>query len=220
MGQLRLGQQRMRQLMGQLTMRRLFLIALLLTATYGSAQRMISGAGHSAGAAHRRAGYFTPGFFPYYDDTLLSSGPAASQAPTFVLQPPPTVPERPPQPLMIELRGDHYVRVNADEESGVQTIEQAPAEAKAISHPASTSGAQHALDPVVLIFRDGRREEVSGYTIAGGDLYARADFYTDGSWNRKIALSALNLPDTVSANRSRGISFQLPTAPNEVIVRP
>jgi hypothetical protein len=32
-------------------------------------------------------------------------------------------------------------------------------------------------------------------------------------------LSALNLADTVAANQSRGITFRLPAAPNEVIVR-
>ena len=76
------------------------------------------------------------------------------------------------------------------------------------------------LVPAILIFRDGHREEVSEYTIADGSLYTRADYYTNGSWNRKIELSSLNLSETVRSNQSRGVRFQLPSFPNEVIVRP
>lgn len=74
--------------------------------------------------------------------------------------------------------------------------------------------------PVILIFRDGHREEVTEYTIAAGVLYAHLDYATDGSWNKTIALSSLNLPETTKTNQSRGIKFQLPHSPNEVILRP
>ena len=80
--------------------------------------------------------------------------------------------------------------------------------------------AAHDLDPVVLVFRDGHREQVSTYTIADGILYTSGDYYTNGSWNKKIELSSLNIPETVSSNRSQGVNFQLPSAPNEVMVRP
>ena len=76
------------------------------------------------------------------------------------------------------------------------------------------------LPPAVLIFRDGHREEASEYTIADGVLYTRADYYTTGSWTRKIELSSLNLSETAKSNESRGIKFQIPSSPNEVIVRP
>jgi hypothetical protein len=74
--------------------------------------------------------------------------------------------------------------------------------------------------PAILIFRDGHREETSDYTIANGILYTRSDFYANGSWTRKIELSSLNLPETLSSNQSRGVRFQLPSFPNEIIVRP
>jgi len=61
---------------------------------------------------------------------------------------------------------------------------------------------------------------VSEYTIADGVLYASADFYSGGSWNRKIEISALNVAETVASNRARGMEFRLPGAANEVIVRP
>ena len=71
-----------------------------------------------------------------------------------------------------------------------------------------------------LVFRDGHREQVFDYTIADGVLYAHADYFTTGSWNRKIELSSLNLSETVKSNQSQGVRFQLPSAPNEVIVGP
>jgi hypothetical protein len=74
--------------------------------------------------------------------------------------------------------------------------------------------------PAVLVFRDGHREEVSNYTIADGILYTAGDPYTGGSWNKKIELSSLNLPETVKSNHLRGVRFHLPSAPNEVVVRP
>ena len=70
------------------------------------------------------------------------------------------------------------------------------------------------------MFRDGHREEVSDYTIADGNLYTHDDYYTNGSWNRKIELSSLNLLETVRSNQSRNVRFRLPSSPNEVIVRP
>ena len=51
-------------------------------------------------------------------------------------------------------------------------------------------------------------------------MYAKADYYNSGSWNRKIELSTLNLPETVQINQTHGLNFQLPSAPNEVIVGP
>lgn len=143
---------------------------------------------------------------------------------------------------MIELRGSHYVRVSGEETSGSVMIgpeaiaRTATGRTKtgpeAIDHMSTSIRAGKSSDaatrpvapqesaPAVLIFRDGHRQEVSDYTIAGGILYTRGNYYTDGSWTKKIELSSLNLPDTIAANQSRGITFQLPTAPNEVIVRP
>jgi hypothetical protein len=72
----------------------------------------------------------------------------------------------------------------------------------------------------LLLFRDGHQEEVSSYTIAGGVLYLGDDGHANGSWSRKIELSLLDWPGTVTSNQSRGIQFHFPTAPNEVIVGP
>jgi hypothetical protein len=152
----------------------------------------------------------------------------------------------PAEPLMIELQGDRYVQVSSSQTSLAEMTpqeqekekekeqEKEKARQKNRVHPTSDSpirsdrpsnAAIHAviapdLPAAVLVFRDGHNEEVSDFTIADGVLYTRGDPYAGGSWNRKIGLSALNLPETIATNNSRGVKFQLPSSPNEVIVRP
>jgi hypothetical protein len=215
-------------------MRSLLFITLLVAVTpWMSAQRMAAGPPHFARNYHHGGhsrSFFEPlGFYdPFYSDYLSSTGyPVASQPPVIVVQTPSAtapVPERPSsptQPLMIELQGDRYVRLGGEESSETEMIEPMPNarrrhEPLAAFRPAVVSESASA----VLVFRDGHREEVSNYTITGGILYTAGDPYTGGSWNRKIELSLLNLPETVESNHSRGVSFQLPSAPNEVVVRP
>jgi hypothetical protein len=229
-------------------MRRLLLVTLLATfAPWVNAQRMVSTTPHFAPrvnrGGHPRASSFYPLGFndPFYADYLSSARfSVASQPPVIMLQAPTAaapVPDcflSPAEPLMIELQGDRYVRVSGPETSGTVMIEperldqgqvqRSPGVGRrppgaAVPLPLPPSDAKE-LARAVLVFRDGHREEVAEYAIADGILYSRADYYTDGSWNKKIALAALNLPETVETNRSRGVRFQLPTAPNEVIVRP
>ena len=164
---------------------------------------------------------------PFYSDALYSSGyPVASQPPVILVQAPqataPADSSSPPQPLMIELQGTHYVRLSGGDNSAEQFIDQDSATLQTMraSVPATHSPAPHPITPVVLVFRDGHREEVSDYTIAAGVLYARANYYTDGAWNKKIELSSLDLPVTLQSNHSRGVQFQLPSSPNEIIVHP
>jgi hypothetical protein len=57
----------------------------------------------------------------------------------------------------------------------------------------------------VLIFKDGRRLEISNYAIAGSTLYNLSD-----GLPRKVALAELDLPATVKQNDDRGVDFQLP----------
>ena len=140
-------------------------------------------------------------------------------------------------PLMIELQNGRYVRVtNAAANGDALPLASTPAQSVKPSSTRSTStpssrynsttppllaaASPQSLPPAVLVFRDGHREEVRDYTIADGFLYARGDFYTDGYWNKKIDLSALNLNQTLQANADRKVNFVLPTSPNEVITRP
>jgi hypothetical protein len=75
------------------------------------------------------------------------------------------------------------------------------------------------LPPAVLIFRDGHTEEVKRYTIQGGVLYAKTDFWSTGSWTRKILITELDVPASLKLNAERGAKFNLPSGPNEIVVR-
>jgi hypothetical protein len=75
------------------------------------------------------------------------------------------------------------------------------------------------MPPAVVVYRDGKREEVLEYSIADGVLYATGDYYRDGYWNKKIELTALDLPETEKANEDRGLKFVLPEGPNYVVMK-
>ena len=177
-----------------------------------------------------------------FSDYLSTPDYSVAPPPYIIVQAPAAAapypdPSAPSQPLTIELRGDRYVRLREGESSQTE-ISQAESETIKSAPRASDCETRNRTDrdemsrtldravedrqfvPAVLTFRDGHREEVSTYTISDGVLYARSDFYTTGSWDRKIYLSSLNLPETIQSNQSRGVKFRLPSAPNEVIVGP
>ena len=216
-------------------MKRLAPITLLLVLFQNAVAQRMGSAPHFAphfGGPHSAArsfAYPVPFFSDgLYSDALYPSGygsagyPSAQPA-VIVLQAPPVADPAPAplpapaQPLLIELQGGRYVRVSGDDSSGAEMIDSAP-----MSKPSELAARPEVREArsAILVFRDGHRETVSEYTIAGGVLYAGGNYYTDGSWNRKIELSSLNLPETVASNRASGLTFQLPGAPNEVIVGP
>jgi len=159
---------------------------------------------------------------------------AQPAAPVVVVQGAPAVTQpreepRPMEPLLIEWQGDHYARISTAAETA--TRRAAPVDysesqasslaASKISRCGSDAGqkAECQRQPTVLIYRDGHREKIAEYSIVGNALYASADFWSNGSWTRKIPLSALDIPGTIQANRSAGVKFELPSAPNVVIAR-
>ncbi|MGD1023058.1 MAG: hypothetical protein ABR880_09775 [Candidatus Sulfotelmatobacter sp.] len=205
--------------------------------------------GRGSGAAFRRSSPYSPYAslpFPFFGDAfdagdIYSTGyPVASQPPPYLLQAlsqmaGPGANSMGPamnslnngQPsssdsLLIELQNGRYVRVtstptnNASRLLNVTPNHSEPNSAQ----PPQIATASQSLPPAVLIFRDGHSEEVRDYTIADGMLYARGDYYTDGYWNKKIDLAALNVPQTLQANADRSVKFVLPSSPNEVITRP
>jgi hypothetical protein len=188
-------------------------------------------------SASRRSPYFSPSLpFPFFTDAfdpndIYSTGyPVADDPPPFLLQAARSMAgpaagsmgagmsafsnreSHSVQPLMIELQNGRYVRVSNSPANG-EALQLSPAPAVAAAPPRDQP-------PAVLIFRDGHTEEVHDYAIADGILYARGDYYTDGYWNKKIALSTLNLAETLQANNERNVKFTLPASPNEVITRP
>ncbi len=212
-------------------MRPLLLIT-LLTALVPSvnAQRMAAPphfATHFSRGGHARSFLYPLAFSdPFYSD-YDTGYPAASQPPVVIVQPPPAAAPitdpSPAEPLTIELQGDRYVRISGEESSRAQMIDPTlplGSKTRRLSAPAIHAVDAAQLPIAVLLFRDGHREETTSYTIADGVLYISASPYTGGPWIRKIELSSLNLPETISSNQSRGIKFQLPSAPNEVLVGP
>jgi hypothetical protein len=207
-------------------MRRLLLIALLTAVTpWMSAQRMSVASPRFARSYHAR-GYtrtFADPLALYdYSDFFPGTEDSSSVQPVIVVQSPPPsvpVPERtsaPAQPLLIELQGDRYVRVTSLEAKQTEIIDRT----EPSPEPNSLRTVAAPPPAAVLLFRDGHREEISNYMIAGGVLYIAADYYATGSWNRRIEISSLNLSGTVQSNHSRGTKFRLPQSPNEVIIGP
>jgi hypothetical protein len=166
--------------------------------------------------SHRffQSGLVFPGFFD--SDPVVVEPPSPT---VVVVTPAPLEKVEPPrvvEPLLLELHGDRWVRVGQGSDQQGQSI-AVPVKTK------SNTSAKEVPAPrpaAVLVFRDRHREEVAGYTIMQGALYAAQDYWTTGSWTRKVMLADLDLPETIRSNQQRGVKFVLPSAPNEVVVRP
>src|SRR4029077_944363 len=76
------------------------------------------------------------------------------------------------------------------------------------------------LPPAVLVFRDGHEEEIGKYLIVGATIYTSSDYWSSGSWTRKVQMADLDVPATLKLNQERGAKFTLPSGPSEVMVRP
>ena len=133
------------------------------------------------------------------------------------------------EPLLIEWRGDRYVRLSgatANAMMGHGTAvpldyrEPEAAKSMATAGRAAVEPVPPELTPVVLVYRDGHRERIREYSIANGMIYARGDYWNDGYWTKKIQLAALDLPATEKASQELGSKFVLPASPNEVILQP
>jgi hypothetical protein len=174
-----------------------------------------------------RRGLFPPAFYNY---PFLSSDyvyqPIANEnvvPPTqFVIVQPPQEPapeQKPAELLLIERHGDRFVRIRETEQEEDVRVPQNESREALISERSATRSPRPERQLTILIFRDGRREEASNYTIVDGVLYQATDFWSTGSWTKSINLALLNLPATVRENQVRGVKFFLPSGPHEVVVR-
>jgi len=171
-----------------------------------------------------------PNYYPgYYSDYAYENGieeappPAVSEA---AATPPPATPSKPPEALVMELRGDHWVRLTSfgPMEIGGQSNEAQSGQSSAptqTKRPVASTRTQapSELPAAVLVFRDGHREEAAKYTIVGTTIYLKEDYWSTGAWTRKIPIAELNLAATLQVNQDRGANFSLPSRPSEVIVR-
>lgn len=204
-------------------MRPLLVIVLLAClAPFASAQRTAMSAVHTGSLAHHHARSFFPlAYAEYYDDSEYS---APVPTPVFVAQAPPAsapVEEKlPADPLMIELQGERYVRVGGENVAEDGTVAFSTASGEHVQETQNHSDSTRRTLSSILVFRDGHREEVPEYTIANGVVYVESNFYTAGAWTRKVALSSLDVAQTLRVNQSRGTTFRFSSSPNEVVVGP
>jgi len=146
---------------------------------------------------HGRGGYEAPyaySFYPYYN-------PYGYEEYTPPAPPPPAAEPEPtaPAPTIFDRSGNGYASAPAPPAALRPAAEQ----------PAATPQPEAPPQPqetVTLIFRDGKRLDITNYAIMGGTLFD----LTPGHVPRKIALSELDLPATIKLNDDRGVDFQLP----------
>lgn len=170
----------------------------------------------------RRFGY-APYFYPGYgydSDYGLNSGyeltpdeappqPVAEETSPAAT---PQTPEKPAEgPVLLELQGDHWVRITSN--GPPQTVGQLyrPQPEKASNPPTAAASA-------VLVFRDGHEEEIGKYCIIGETIHVTADYWSTGSWTRTVKILDLDVPATLKLNQERGTNFRLPSGPYEVMV--
>jgi hypothetical protein len=117
-----------------------------------------------------------------------------------------------PDPLLLELHGNQWVRVTS--------FTQSSASVGAPGGPGAQAARAKPLPPAILVFRDGHTEELSSYSIIGQKIYTKAADWTTGAWTRSIQIADLNIPATLKENEERGVNFELPSGPDEVMIRP
>jgi hypothetical protein len=156
------------------------------------------------------APYFYSDYYEPYQEEYARPEPPAQPAPIIQVKNEPL-----PNPVLLELRGNQWVRVT--------TFTQAPGEATAVEtqyRREKRSAEPEKSLPAVLIYRDGHREEISSYSIIGHVIYAKADYWSNGAWTRNIQVADLDVPATLRENEQRGVKFELPSGPDEVMIRP
>lgn len=173
------------------------------------------------------------GFAPYYyysdDDYERGTGDAPPQIIERTVESAPPAPVSAPG-LVLELRGDDWVRISNYGVSETAELTPQPGDEQASKPPSPTPPIHHRrtrateppsqLPPAVLVFRDGHKEEIGKYLIVGSTVYASSDYWSSGSWTRKVQISDLDVPTTLKLNQERGAKFTLPSGPNEVMTRP
>lgn len=182
-----------------------------------------AGFGSPGGPVHARLGRpILLGDPFYYTDYYPPEGYLAQAPPQVIvlqaLPPAAPEPETKLEPLLIEWQGDHYARYGGGDSSQGRATSVHTDYSEPTSRP--TQPASHVLQPAVLVYRDGHREDVPQYAIVGSSIYAKGDYLQDGYWTKTIQLSTLNLPATIRANQDNGVKFVLPAGPNEVVTRP
>ena len=177
------------------------------------------------------------GYFPYFDSDLESENvdsppPAEPPPPQVVFVPAPAAAAPAPasksaESLLLERHGETWLRISPSGDAHAvagERFERSTGSASSTATNPATGPNDAAvpaeLPPAVLVFRDGHTEQVRKYVIVGNMLVTSGDYWSTGSWTRKIPIADLNIPETLQVNRERGTGFSLPSRPGEVMMRP
>lgn len=175
---------------------------------------------------------FEPYYFPdyFYEPETVEAPPTQIVIEQAAPPPPPAPAPVAHDSLVIELQGDHWVRITGSGPSPSSGQSNQPGSEPASNPPSAPPPANPqqtqaqeppvVTPPAVLVFRDGHEEEMGKYSIIGTTIYTNADYWSSGTWTRQIKISELDVPATLKLNRERGTNFRLPSGPNEVMVRP
>jgi len=120
--------------------------------------------------------------------------PSSLRGQIVVLPPAPAAvsaqPAKPAESLLLERHGDTWVRISASGDShpvaGNRSTDPPSASATMGSRRAEAAIPVVEIPPAVLVFRDGHTEQIRKYVIVGTTLYTNSDFWSTGSWTRKI----------------------------------
>jgi len=189
--------------------------------------------GGRAGVARRGQRQGFPGYpllpFPYLypDYDYESVAPEAPPVQALVAPPvqPPAPAAVPVESLLLENHNGQWVRIPTGGQLPAPPASVQPESAQAPDLGPGMTSQKEAGPPVpplphtVLVFRDGHREEIEKYIIQGNVIEASTDYWSAGSWTKKIPIESLDIPATLKLNEERGGKFNLPSAPNQVVVR-
>jgi hypothetical protein len=131
----------------------------------------------------------------------------------------------PGESLLLEYRDGQWVRIPTGSEmqagSDSSTPNSAPSSSlrPGIEELAVSAPPLPAMPHAVIVFRDGHSEELEKYFIQGDTLYTKIDSWSTGPLARRISLADLDIPASLRLNKEHGTKFNLPSGPNEVVVR-
>ncbi len=177
---------------------------------FGSISRNRIVIAHPHHAFNPAYGYYsTPYFYSdYYESSDFEYQPAEPSPPPPQVQ---VKAEPLPDPVLLELHGSRWVKVTNFGEASDRALTVETSESQTTAKP---------LPPSLLVYRDGHTEELSSYSIIRDSIYTKSNFWTTGVWTRTIPVADLDIPATLQQNQKRGVNFELPSGPDEVMLRP
>jgi hypothetical protein len=161
---------------------------------------------HSDGFRHRRFYYgYYPWYYGYYGypGYYGYSGYPWDYSDSSYL----TAPNSYPNYDMAYPQGNSMQQQEIDRLEGEvdRLREERDARASAAAPESRKETTAQVSEPTVLVFRDGRKEEVKNYAIVGETLWVFSELRA-----RKIPLADLNIDATTKTNDDRGVEFRVP----------